>query len=206
MKTLTDFYPFVEPEVMGCPYPVIDHHLRLALREFCDRSQVWQEWADAITLDGTSNLFDADLASGQELVCVSRAILNDEDIDVLASSGLPADWQSSEPRDLRRATLVHFDAGQFMLFPAPTAGDVLRVLQVYRPSLAATRVGDILLTRWADEVATGCKARLMRMIQQPWANPTLAIDYSARFERACSDAANNDFSRGKASRRTRNWG
>jgi hypothetical protein len=201
MRALSQFYPFIEPEVMGCPYVVIDHHLRQALREFCDRTGVWQEWADALTLDGTTLTFDADLSSGQELVNVVRATLNGVDIDVLAGSGLPGDWDQAAPAKLTKNTLVHFDSAQFMVFPTPTAGDVLRVLQALQPSLAATQVGDVLLNRWADEVATGCKARLMAMLGQSWSNPTLAAKYESEFDRKCRDAANNDFARGKQSRR-----
>jgi hypothetical protein len=203
VKTLAQFYPFIEPEVMGCPYPTIDHHLRLALREFCDRTKVWQEWADALTLDGTTNTFDADLASGAELVSVRRALLDGDDLKLLSATGLPADWQDSNPTELCEPTLVHFETEQFMLFPMPTSGQVLRVQQAMRPSITATQVGDILFTRWANEVACGCKARLMRMILQPWANATLAGSYGGEFDAACHKAANSEFSRGKHSRRSK---
>lgn len=189
MKTLTQFYPFVEPEVMGCPYPLIDHHLRLAIREFCDRTKVWQEWADAVTLDGTTNTLDADVASGQDLVSVLRAILNDEDIEVFAEADLPADWQKTTPSVLQDA-LVLFGEAQFMLFPMPTSGDVLRVQQAVQPSLTATSVGDVLFTKYADDVAAGCKARLMAMLQQAWGNEKQAGYYARRFDQACRDTAN----------------
>jgi hypothetical protein len=203
VKTLAQFYPFIEPEVMGCPYPTIDHHLRLALREFCDRTKIWQEWADALTLDGTTNTLDADIANGAELVGVRRALLDDEDLELLSATGLPKDWQASNPTELCEPTLVHFGTAQFMLFPMPAAGQVLRVLQAMRPSITATQVGDVLFDDWADQLASGCKARLMRMVQQPWSNAALAASYFTEFNMGCDKAANSEFSRGKKSRRSR---
>jgi hypothetical protein len=201
MKALSLFHPFVEPEVMGCPSPVIDHHLRLAMREFCDRTKAWSEWLDPVTLTGTTDTFDYDLTQSQELVAVRRAILNDADIDVMDGGATPEDWNASDAGSDLDPQLVHFDNAQYKIFPIPSSGDVLVVQMAFRPSLAATQVGDILYTRFAEKVADGAKARLMAMVGQEWANPALQVFYNQRFETACHTAANEDFARGK--RRTK---
>lgn len=203
---LARFYPFIEPEVMGCPYPVIDHHLRLAIRDFCDRAKVWKEWQDAVTLDGSTNRFDYDLTTNQELVQVRRALLNGEELVVKQAGDLPADWTDSDPAEITEPTLVHFDTSEYMLFPMLAAGDSLVIEIVMRPSLTATSVGDIIYTRYADKVADGCKAQLKAMLDQPWGNEKLAAFYGLKFERSVHAAANEDFSRGKGSHRTKPWG
>jgi len=203
MKALSQFYPFVEPEVMGCPYPVIDHQLRLAMREFCDETRVWKEWLDPVTLDGTTSRFDYDLTQSQELVRVLRASIDGEELDIVDGGSTPADWNEDVPSDITRDTLVHFDTAEYLILPKPTAGGVLLVQMAFRPSLAATQVGDILYTRYAEKVAEGCKARLMAMLGQPWANAAQSDYHARRFARAIADAANDDFARGKTSRRTK---
>lgn len=204
MKELSLFYPFVEPEVMGCPYAVIDHHLRLALREFCERGHAWREWVDAFTADGTTNQFDYDISSGQEFVKVLQAIRNDDEpLDVYSADQLPVDWQTGDSCRLVDA-LVNYDDTSFMVFPLPASGDTFRLLMEFKPSIAATQVGDVLLTKWADEVSAGCKARLMRMLGQSWSNAVLAGAYSLEFEAAIAKAANTDFAtRGQRARRTK---
>ena len=68
MKALDQFHPFILPDVMGCPVPTMNHHLLLAAREFCQKTKAWSVWLDSVTATGTTNQFDHDLTSQQELV------------------------------------------------------------------------------------------------------------------------------------------
>jgi hypothetical protein len=202
MQTLAAFYPFVEPEVMGCPYPVIDHHLLMAIRDLCQRGHAWREWVDAFTADGTTNQFDYDLVSGQDLVKVVQAKRNEtDDLTVYSADQLPNDWEAGDSTRLVDA-IVNYDGASFMVYPLPASGDTFRLLMEFQPTITATQVGDVLLNTWADEVSAGCKARLMRMIDKPWANAALAGAYAGDFERAIHRTANADFAmRGKEARR-----
>lgn len=204
MQPLTSFYPYIEPEVMGCPYPMIDHHLILAIREFCQRGQAWREWVDAFTADGTTNQFDYDLVSGQELVKAARAIRNEDvELDILSEDELPRDWETGTSLDLEDV-LVHYDDASFMVYPAPCSGDVFRIEMIFQPALSATQVGDVLLNTWAEQIAQGAKARLLRIPGKGWSDPVMAKFYDDRFEADIRKAANNEFAmRGKKGRRTK---
>jgi hypothetical protein len=195
VKTWSLFYPFIEPEVMGCPGAVIEHHLRQAARDFCRRSMVWREWVDAVTADGTTDTFDYDLSSGQELVKITRALSNDTPLTVTAGRDLPADWQQATPTQQWKPTLVHFDSEQFKVFPYPVAGDVIRVEMAFMPTQAATGIGDIVFDDWADELATAAKARLWAMKGQAWGDPLLAVDARTRTEGHIARAANRAMAR-----------
>ncbi len=202
-KALSLFYPFVEPEVLGCPHPVIDHHLVLTVRDFCERGLAWREWVDAFTADGTTNQFDYDLARGQELVKVARALRNEDPLQVMSADQLPRDWQSGDSTDLCDA-VVHFDDASFMVYPLPASGDVIRLEMVFRPAIDAQTVGDVLYADWAEAISNGCKARLLRMPRQAWSDAVSASGFAGLFERDVSRAANADFAkRGKEARRTR---
>lgn len=199
MKTWADFYPFVLPEVSGCALPTVDHHLRLAARDFCQRTGCWHEWADAITADGLTNRFDYDMsATQQELVRIERAVRNDCDkLDVRDErGGLPGDWATGDT-DRRYAmdTLVHFDACQFAVFPKPCASDTIRVEMVFKPSMAATQVPDVLVNSYADEVSKGAKKTLLGMRAREWTDLVQAGRYAGEFESAIHRVANRAWSR-----------
>lgn len=179
---------------MGCPYPVIDHHLRQATRDFCQRSGAWRFWADPVTADGTVNRFDYDLSPGQEIVRIARALRNNCALAITAGRGLPDDWQDATP-DFEQDTLVHFDNLQFMVFPVPEAGDLLTVEMVVKPSQAATGVDDALFAAFVDEISAGAKSRIQMLPKQDWSDVTSAAVNAATFERAIHSAANRDVQR-----------
>jgi hypothetical protein len=195
VKTWAQFFPFIEPEVMGCPAALIEHHLRQAARDFCRRSKAWREWVDAVTADGVTNTFDYDLASGQELVAITRALINDRPLTVTAGRDLPDDWQETVPTLTWKDTLVHLTNEQYMVFPMPDAADVLRLEMAFMPTQASTGIGDIVFDEWADELATGCKARLWAMKGHDWAATDLALDARQRFEGYIARAANRAMAR-----------
>lgn len=199
MKTWADFYPFVLTEVSGCALPTVDHHLRLAARDFCQRTGAWREWADPITATGATNTFDFDvLTAQQEVVRIARAIRNDTDqLDVRDErNGLPTDWGTGDSdRFFAQDTLVHFDVNQFAVFPKPVAADTIRVEMVFKPSITTTQVPDILITSYADEVAKGAKKTLLAMRGREWTDLAQAGRYAGEFESAIQRIANRSWSR-----------
>jgi hypothetical protein len=196
MKTWAQFYPFVLAEVPGCPDPVVDHHLRLAARDFCNRSGAWIEWVDSFTTSGSINRWDYDLTGEQELVKITRALRTGEELAVKAGGALPPDWESGDStRYDIQDTLVHLDDESFVVFPKPAAGDIIKCEMVFMPSLSATGVGDVLFANNAENIAIGALARMMMIPGKTWTNYKLAAEYKSQFESSLHSAANTAFQR-----------
>ena len=198
MKTLEQFYPLILPAVLGCPTPVLDANLILAAREFCQKTSALRYWLDTVTADGTTNTFDHDLTSNQELVRVTRCLYTqDTDYGIMSQRDLPRDWETGDSGWLYQ-TLVQFDNGQtYKMYPAPVAGDTFTLQIAVKPSIAATALDDDLYNKWAEALAHGTKQRLMIMPRQAWSDPTLSQYHGMEFNKALASAANEDFKQRK---------
>lgn len=191
MKTWDQFYPYILTDVIGCPFPLVDNALRLASREFCQDTSAIREWSDPVTADGVTPVFDFDLTTSKELVKVIKAIVNDVDYDVISYKELPEDWQNASPASIGNK-VVQLDVLQYRVFPAPTAGDVIALQIAVSPSHSATSCNDDLVTRYADNIANGAKARLMTTKGNAWSDLTLGAYYKTQFAADKNSAANED--------------
>jgi len=192
MKAFDQFYPYVLVDVIGCPNPLVDNALRIAAREFCETTKAVREWCDPVTTAGTETPFDFDLSTGQELVKVIKAIVNDVGYEVISYKDLPNDWQAATPVDIGNK-VVQLDQETYRVFPAPIAGDVIALQVATKPTATATTVADDLVNRFADAIAAGAKARLMLIAGQTWSNPALAGVFRNQFDAAMRSAANEDY-------------
>lgn len=191
MKAWDQFYPYILTDVIGCPLPLVDSALRLAAREFCQDTSAIREWSDPVTATGVTPVFDFDLSTSQELVKVMKAIVNDVEYDVISYKELPEDWQSASPASIGNK-VVQLDVLQYRVFPAPVAGDVITLQIATCPTIRATSCADDLVTRYADSIANGAKARLMTTKGNAWSDVDLGTHFKTLFVANKNSAANED--------------
>jgi hypothetical protein len=191
MKTWDQFYPYILTDVIGCPFPLVDNALCLAAREFCQDTSAIREWSDEVTADGISPVFDFDISTSQELVKVMKAIVNDVGYDVISYKELPEDWQNASPGSIGNK-VVQLDLLQYRVFPAPVAGDVIALQIATCPTIRATSCADDLVTRYADDIANGAKARLMTTKGNAWSDVALGAHFKTLFATSKNSAANED--------------
>lgn len=194
MKAWDQFYPYILIDVIGCPNPAVDNALRIAAREFCQTTKAIREWSDPVTAAGAETSFDFDLPSGQELVKIIKANVNN-DVDgyeVISYKDLPNDWQATTPESIGNK-VVQLDQETYRVFPAPVAGDSITLQIATKPTATATTVADDLVNRFADAIAAGAKARLMASVGVAWSNPAMAGIFKNQFDAAMRSAANEDF-------------
>lgn len=172
MKAWSLFYPDVLPSVIGCPAPMLDHALLRAAQSFFTKSQVWKLWLDNVTTTLGVTDYDLELESNSELVKLERATLDGRPITVTTPEVLPADWQTSQ---LRISDCIFtVDRKTVTLLPTPTtAGLVLRIEAVLKPSNAATGIEDYLFDNYNDTIATVATAELLKKPGMPWTNMVL---------------------------------
>lgn len=203
MKAWADFYPLVLTSVPGCPLPVVDQKLVEAAREFCLRTDAWEE-EDVVVADGSRQRFDYPIPSRAEAIKVLRASVSGVPLDIFGRAALPAEWETNGGP---WKSLFHFNQDECLLFPKPSAGERVEIAISVRPRLDGAGVGDALFTEHAEHIAAGARFRLLRMPGVAWRDADEALVSRAEFEAGCHEASNRDFQRmSPSTRRVKSWG
>ena len=191
MKAWESFYPFILPDVMGCPYPMVDHALTQAAREFCQRTSAWVEWMDMVA-PGNTQRFDFDLPAQTDLVAARRATVDGVDINVLGNRNLPPNWDRTGAT-FEPDALIHISLTEFMLFPTPDAGITVTIEMAVKPTLTAKGIADDVFSRYVEPISKGALFRLQSSPGKPYSNNTIALLSRSEFERGIQLAANEPF-------------
>lgn len=192
MKPWSLYHPYVMVDVQGVPVPLVDQALCLSAREFCQRTGAWAEWMTPITATPLTNRYPFGIAAEQELSRVLRIVRGTTELSVLSYLDAPLDWVDPDSTALVDK-LVQLSDTEFMIYPN-TSTDPIRLQLSLKPTIAATGAGDVLFDDYADEIASGVKARLMMTRGTPFFDPQTAVFHKAEFDRACRLAANRAFS------------
>lgn len=149
MKAWELFFPDVLPSAPGMSEPMVEHHIRRAAQEFCQRTRAWRvDLAPITTLDGVAG-YALPLLTLSELVRMEHATLNAQDLAV---------WRGGDASCTR---YIYTPDGKTVSFNTlPGAGLPLVVTASVKPGNAATGVEDFLYDRYAECIAQGAVARL----------------------------------------------
>lgn len=169
---LDALHPFIAPHVRACPDPVIDHCIRQAAREFCQRTRVWRVTDTFPVTGGAEEIIS--VPAGAALVEIEDAWFNDIQLSpgrfaLGAAEGEPAMFTQVLPNTL-------------MVRP-PGAG-MLRLSLFVMPSLDAGQLPDFLVSIYAQPIASGALYRLLMIPGENWSNPPLGMAHRAEFDRA----------------------
>lgn len=186
MKTWADLYPFVLPAAPEAPNPTVDHALRLAAQEFCERTRAWDVWLapQNTVLDDQDYSFTTE--AGQDVVKLLQATLAGDALPVLSVNDLPADWKAN-PGALRG--MFTQDRKTFWILPPPAAGIAVATRVALKPSHDATGISDELFAHYAQDIATGAKAHLLAIPRQPFTDIVLAEQARQIFDSRCFSVA-----------------
>lgn len=196
---LSEFLPYLLPNVPGCPEPMAEQALRSACIEFCRISLLVQD----VTTDSlVANVADytVEVPTSNVLVKVLGVWVGDKELQPasveMVSSGLALRGPTVKETVTSNFPLVYFQktptSSDISLYPVPNEAyaDGLAVRSAFAPSRTASSVADVLYTNWAEEIAQGALARLHAMPGLPFTNPGLAAAFSQMFAAATRRAAN----------------
>lgn len=202
MTPLDSLLPLVLPFATNCPEPTAISNLRLAARDFCQRTKIWRE-GQTVALT---------VPPGQvTLVAPAQAVLLD--LDRVDWAGKPVDqitwdefrdqhpeWETATGRPC--AIAQEMIGGPFLISPVD-AGD-LKVWAYWMPSRTATSIPDFLAERFAERLADGALSYILRLPDEPYTNPTEAATRAAVFN-ACvaSHVSFSEMGQQRAALRTR---
>lgn len=190
MASLADFYPYIEPDVPGCPLPTIDKALIRVAIDFCTRSKIWSEIDASLSTEAGVSNYALDIPSGARAVIIEAVSVGTSNLEMTSElqlfSKLPG-WQSMTGAP-KYAFMSKAD-DELVLAPTPIgAGDQIVMKVAYAPTFSATSLPDVLARRHLDGIAAGAKGLLQAMPNQPWSNPASATFNQSVFASALSGA------------------
>jgi hypothetical protein len=202
MKAWSAFYPDVLPELPGAPLPMVDHWLRNAAIEFCERTKVLVADLDLIDVVAAQQAYELPMPSGTDLVEITGAWFSGVKITPKSPAYLDA---QRENWNAETGTPEHYTqqgADAVLLVPIPAVDSVaaLKIKAAVKPSATATGVDDWFYAQFRKALAAGCRAGMMAMPNVKWANPDRVALNAGIFEAAVTDAtgaAANGFTRAR---------
>ena len=193
MKSITAFYPFVLPSVLGASTPVVKRAIRSAAIEFCRFSGIIQEIA---TTNATADRgdYEVEIPSQMQMDRVHAIMYADRELllvptmDVRSAVALRGAVSDVSPAT-NTPTTAYFktpSGSTFSVYPIPaeTTDSVFTVKASFAPSRTATQFADLLYDDWVEAIAAGAIAILQATPNQSYTSPT-AMSFKAAFDAAC---------------------
>lgn len=184
MAVFSSLYPYVMPAVQGCPSAIADSAIRLALIEFCEKTNMWKHSFNPINIVADQDVYTFTLPTGAAMskptyVAVSGQFVsptNEEDLDLLYAS-----WRDTTSK---QPIMYYMDYdGSMILVPTPsdsiTGG--LKVEAALRPAIDSTTFPDWILENWAEVIAHGALMRLHAMPGKVWSDTKTVAFHRAKF-------------------------
>jgi hypothetical protein len=188
MKSLTLFYPYVEPHCSGVSIPMMRQALRSSAIEFCERTNATQEvFTTGTTVD--VNELDIDVPSQQRLVRVLSAQYQDKWLTLVPTQDAPNLQYEPTTGEPTHLYLAAPNTGPSTLYPTPdaTEANVLFIRASYAPTRTASQLADSLFDEWVETIAAGAISRLQSTAGTPFYSPD-ALMWKSTFERGVSKA------------------
>lgn len=170
------FIPYVSVVVDGVPANVVGHMVRLSAIEFAMRTHVMRRTMWAPTQDGVRH-YPLELGDCYTLTSISSLSVNGER------------YAARAPRDefdMSSGCWFSFDQPCDLYLGRPACEDRARGLEVnliVSPGQDSCTVDQWVYQRYAEPIAAGALARLLRMPSEPWYDLRLAAQYASEFDR-----------------------
>jgi len=182
MALYEDFFPYVLPDVVGAPEPLVVHHIRNACIEFCEKSLIITRDHDPITVVANTVDYDLEPPAGYLVVKVQKAWLDNNPLDPIApdfvreASVYNRLFSSYNPGGSTPKGFLQKEERSISLWPMPdrkyTNGLTLRV--ALKPTRASTTIEDVVFEDYAEVIAQGALYRLMASPGKAYTNPEMA--------------------------------
>ena len=184
--TLDSFFPYILPEVPGCPDPTLRLQTALAAIEFCRETKAWSAIQDPIPLVDNQKEYVIPVVTDSYVHDVRDVWLGNRRLTPRSMRAIQEEmpqWAtatSNEPIYYNQAAT----RGSLSVFPTPvnTNGTSIVVRAVYVPTATAATLPAFLLERHLNIISAGVKAALMMMPAMPWSNPQMGVYYKSIFD------------------------
>lgn len=210
-KTYEEFYPWVLPEVPGCPEIAATQAIRDAVINFCELSLSHQADHDPVTAIARTADYDLETpVTGTRIVKIMKAWFKGQELQPAGPDQIvePSLYNQriggyttsySQPR-----AFTQKDANTFSLLPIPdqTLASAITMRVALAPLRTSTQCEDFLFEQWVEPIASGAVAKLQLSSGKPYSNPQAAAINQARFMQGVNAArqkANRGYTRASLS-------
>lgn len=163
MTAFSAFYPFIRPDMPGCPDIAIDLELARVSNHFCSNGWVYRATVTENVVSGDESISPT-LPSGSELLGVVSAIKDSE----------------------RQFYDFTIDGDDIVLDETATYDFDLELILALKQPMTATDVPDILFRDHLDAVTFGVKSRLFASPNKSWTDNALAAYYDQLYRQELS--------------------
>lgn len=196
MALYEDFFPYVMPDVIGAPEPLVVQAVRNACIEFCEKSLILTRDHDPITV--VSGIIDYDLEppTGYIVVKVQKAWLDNNPLNPLVpdfvkdASVYNRLFSSYQAQTSTPSAFLQKDARSISIWPVPDQqyknGLTMRV--ALKPSRASTEIEDEVFEDYAEAIGQGAMYRLQASVGKAYTNSEMAGVNKGLFEMAINVA------------------
>ena len=175
MAALDDFYDDVMPHLGGAEKPLVDLHIRRAVRDFLSRTTLWRATIAVPTAIGQSDYPLTPTATDSAVAGVYACTFDGGRMDNISEQRQPLPGvvlQNGQPRAYAEPVRA-----LLRVYPAPDRIANLNVGVVLTlpldPSVAT--VPDFVVEHYRDVVADGILSNLLLIAKKPWSDPQMGL-------------------------------
>ena len=196
----TALYDDVFPELPGADAPLVLHTIKRTLNDFYERSLYSREVLSLDVVAGQADYTPATALSEPAVYEIGKIL----DVRLMVtgttkpkqllprsqhqlSNDMP-DWDTRQGTP-RFYTQKAIDTLTLAYIPADSITAGLKVTVSKLPLYGGTGFDTFIYEKFAESLAAGVKARMMRMPKKPWSNPGLAQAYMREFDQEVAAAA-----------------
>jgi hypothetical protein len=183
-KVWDDFFPLLDPHLVGCPNETKRTYLASTTADFFARTYLWQDDINAIYLAPNSIEYDLDADGNVEVEDVLSVVLDGQQLERVDFRHVPHERRTETGDPVKY--WLHADQ-TIRVFPIPDRRTTLSVAAVLKPRRDGTGVEDWIYETWADVLVSGTVAQLAMIPGKDWSDVNLATMHKAIFERAITN-------------------
>lgn len=190
------------PDIPTLPRPALENAVRNACIDFCERTHLWTQDLDRITVAVDTREYTLTEPSGAEIILIDdvKYKQNGADDDQfttldpisenqknLQDSG---SWKYRDSATPSGYYALPDNPTEILLYNIPNVASTegLLVKVVLRPSRSCTTVEDFIYKSHFKTIGLGAKADLFARKGQAWRDPNMAASFESKFINACNEA------------------
>lgn len=183
MKSFDVFYPYILPEVIGCPDPVVDQAISRTAIDFCEKSLILQRDHDPITVIANVQDYDFEPPTGYLVQKIMKAWYKQNELVPFTPDQISDAFayrrkiDGVTPNKTEPLRIFQKDERTFSLHPWPveTVVEAVTMRVALKPTRAATTVDDAIYEDWLEAIVAGALAKLQMSPGKPYSVPNAAV-------------------------------
>ena len=175
--------PEILPAVRACPDSTIEQHIRSAVIDMCEKTEIYQVELDPITVVQNIYEYDLEAPSGTVVHRIRHATFNGDSLEPISSGLLEQrlpKWRDSTGNP---EYFVKQGQSQFWLVPVPRATQANAVIlrAILKPTHTSTACDDYIMNDFRDAIVNGTLTRLLRLPKRDWTDYGAAGVYNSLY-------------------------